>query len=223
MNAPQRGKTSAASTPGSFAPHSRSESEATLGNGLSPQVNQALIDAETFARDGGDRDVPTISLLSDQGTAIPSATLCNACAEPTAVESLQAQNHGDDATATWGASTGNDAVGCVYCGRGVDSRAEERLADALARLEPGDIAGYTWNGENYTSEALRLKLVETGSIHFGRAMKQGHTVEELLDRHAGNLGVDREDEYSFDSDDFPKVILRSQLTTDDVDWLEAGL
>jgi hypothetical protein len=35
--------------------------------------------------------------------------------------------------------------------------------------------------------------------------------EDLLDQCAGAMAIDREDEYSFDSGDFPKVIFASSV------------
>lgn len=76
------------------------------------------------------------------------------------------------------------------------------------------IAGYTWRAENYLPDDLIEAMIAARLLAPGaRSM----TVEEALDQAASVEGIDREDECTFDSEDFPKVILGSQIT-DDVDW-----
>jgi hypothetical protein len=70
--------------------------------------------------------------------------------------------------------------------------------------QPFDIVGYTYRAENITPEHL-LELLNTGT-------QNPHTdVEVALDEWANVIGINREDEFSFDSDKFPKVIFRDQL------------
>jgi hypothetical protein len=67
---------------------------------------------------------------------------------------------------------------------------------------PYDIAGYTYNADNYCERHV------FGAM--GKRRLPGRTVEESLDTYAAQRGIDRQDERSFDSGDFPKVIFRDQ-------------
>jgi hypothetical protein len=77
-----------------------------------------------------------------------------------------------------------------------------------------DIAGYTYNCENFTPRALIDAMVSAGELSpAARDMRP----EDVLDQHAGALGIDRYDENTYDSSEFPKVIFWSQITDDDDD------
>ena len=97
----------------------------------------------------------------------------------------------------------------------------ERLSRAIDELtcvgDTGDIAGYTYRADAYKPTDLVELLISEGRLSPGA---RGMDPDQALDQLAGVEGVDREDEYSFDSDQFPKVVLRIQLTEDDLDWLE---
>ena len=80
-----------------------------------------------------------------------------------------------------------------------------------------DIAGYTWQAENYRPADLIAAMVASGELS---PAARDMDVEHVLDQHAGALAIDRMDERSFDSDEFPKVIFWSQVTDDDTEWLE---
>ena len=80
------------------------------------------------------------------------------------------------------------------------------------------IAGYTYQADNHLPEDLVEILISQGRLAPGA---RGLSAEEALDQLAAVDGVDREDERSFDTDEFPKVILRLNLTADDFDWLLA--
>lgn len=70
------------------------------------------------------------------------------------------------------------------------------------------IAGYTYQADQLCPECTRKRL------GFGPGTANPHddlTVEERLTSIANRLGIDRDDERSFDSDDFPKVIFSHQL------------
>lgn len=62
-----------------------------------------------------------------------------------------------------------------------------------------DIVGYTFNADVYHGECL--PLTGPGS----------ESVEDVLDQLARDRGIDRYDERSYDSGDFPKVILDSMI------------
>ena len=80
-----------------------------------------------------------------------------------------------------------------------------------------DIAGYTYQAENYTPTDLIEVMVAAGELSPAALDMK---VEDVLDQHAGALAIDRYDERSFDSSEFPKVIFWSQVTEDDDEWLE---
>lgn len=80
----------------------------------------------------------------------------------------------------------------------------------------GDIVGYTYRAENHLPAHLIEALIAEGRLSPGA---RGMDADEALDQLAAVEGIDRQDEYSFDSDEFPKVILVGNVTEDDEDWL----
>lgn len=70
-----------------------------------------------------------------------------------------------------------------------------------------DIVGYTYKAENYRPEDLIERLIRDG---LATPAARDMAVEDVLDQIAGANAIDRQDEYSFDTDDFPKVIFRDQ-------------
>ncbi len=64
------------------------------------------------------------------------------------------------------------------------------------------IAGYTYNADVYCPDCILPHFV--GAIALT-------TTEDTLDHYAKVYNVDRNNESSFDSDEFPKVIFRLQL------------
>ncbi|AEJ94110.1 hypothetical protein THIBAULT_201 [Mycobacterium phage Thibault] len=79
-----------------------------------------------------------------------------------------------------------------------------------------DIAGYTYKGENFTPVNLINYMVSIGELS---PAARDMSVEDVLDQHAGALAIDRYDESSFDSSEFPKVIFWSQIE-DDEEWMD---
>lgn len=76
---------------------------------------------------------------------------------------------------------------------------------------PSDIVGYTYKAENYSPAEIIQFAPE-----LAQALGSGDA-EEVLTFWADMLSngeFDRSDEYSFDSNDFPKVVLRGQLDCD---------
>jgi len=73
-----------------------------------------------------------------------------------------------------------------------------------------DIAGYTYNADIY----CRMHIVPAID---GQAEVPEAEVEAKLDYLAKMLGIDRYDERSFDSGDFPKVIFESQACEEEHD------
>lgn len=75
-----------------------------------------------------------------------------------------------------------------------------------------EIVAYTFNADTYHPSCLISAMV-LGQELSPAALNMG--VEEVLDQHAGANGIDREDEHSFDSSEFPKVIFADQVESDD--------
>lgn len=69
------------------------------------------------------------------------------------------------------------------------------------------IVGYTYQAENLCTGCTRTLALRLGS--FGDDLND--STETLLDRLADVVGVDRFDERSYDSEQFPKVIFDSQV------------
>lgn len=71
-----------------------------------------------------------------------------------------------------------------------------------------DIVAYTLQAENCTPAGLIEIMIARGAASpAARDMR----VEDALDQIAAANGIDRADESSFDSEEFPKVIFASQL------------
>jgi len=81
-----------------------------------------------------------------------------------------------------------------------------------------DIVAYTYKAQILCPECTAAQVAKaidwTGNIVM--PMMDAETVEEYLDRAAGFLQVDdREDEWSFNSWDFPKVVFADQIEQDE--------
>ena len=101
-------------------------------------------------------------------------------------------------------------------GEGLAEAAENARALPSPVFGATDIAGYTWKAENYKADDLIKAMVAAKELS---PAALDMNAEEVLNQHAGANAIDREDEYTFDSDDFPKVIFGSQLSEDDEEWL----
>lgn len=75
-----------------------------------------------------------------------------------------------------------------------------------------DIAGYVFRADTYCQGCIG-DVVTSDPRYDGWkvAPEIRMSVEENLDEIAAAFGIDRQDEGSFDSDNFPKVIFASQL------------
>ena len=76
------------------------------------------------------------------------------------------------------------------------------------------IVGYTFQADTYCSGCVIDQLpTGPGQMYDGWALAPGVSmpVEDNLDEIAIAFGIDRNDETTFDSSDFPKVIFSSQL------------
>lgn len=65
------------------------------------------------------------------------------------------------------------------------------------------IVGYTYQAEHLHPVCAVLEYAGDSDPYV--------SAETELDRYAERAGIDREDEYSFDSGDFPKVIFSTML------------
>lgn len=90
-------------------------------------------------------------------------------------------------------------------------RGSRRPARKRAALMPFDIVAYTYKADVYMPEDLIERLIADGIASPGA---RGMYVEEVLDQIAGANAIDRDDESSFDSDEFPKVVFRDQFDDD---------
>jgi hypothetical protein len=81
-------------------------------------------------------------------------------------------------------------------------------------LRADAIVGYTFNADNYCTRCF-AKVLPTGEgeAYDGWALADGVSMstEDNLTEIATAFGIDREDESSFDSGDFPKVIFACQI------------
>jgi len=82
-----------------------------------------------------------------------------------------------------------------------------------------DIVGYTYNAEQWTPAGLIAQYVNEGGL---ATMRKAQSPEEVLDMLAAYEGIDRQDERSYDSDDFPKVIFSSDVDEDELFRNENG-
>lgn len=72
-----------------------------------------------------------------------------------------------------------------------------------------DIVAYTYKADIYCPADTIQMLVDDGIA--APAALWDMSPEEALDQIAGSLAIARDDEHSFDSDEFPKVVFRDQL------------
>jgi hypothetical protein len=65
--------------------------------------------------------------------------------------------------------------------------------------------GYTYEGNNYCPDCIIHAISGINGIEIGHV----YDVEAVLDIIAGVLEIDRKDENTFDSNEFPKVIFNT--------------
>lgn len=71
-----------------------------------------------------------------------------------------------------------------------------------------DIVGYTYNADIYCPDCIAEMFSPPGGY------RRLCSYETILDRAAAAMGVNREDERSFDSDHFPKVVFEDMAEDD---------
>jgi hypothetical protein len=87
-----------------------------------------------------------------------------------------------------------------------------------AEMKAYDIVGYTFNADQYCPACITEMLpVGEGEAYDGWRLASGvrMTTEGNLDEIAYAFGIDRMDESSYDSSEFPKVIFASQIEDDE--------
>ena len=78
-------------------------------------------------------------------------------------------------------------------------------------MSGADIAGYTYRADIYCPACLVEAMIHERSM---APAARGMGIEEALDQCAQAVALDRYDERSFDSGDFPKVVFVSMLEGD---------
>ena len=97
-----------------------------------------------------------------------------------------------------------------------DAMAAREFEGGRRQARADDIAGYTYDTQNFEPGDLIEYMIAKGELSPGA---RGMNIEDVLDQHAGGLGIDRHDERSYDSSEHPKVIFESQLDPEyDSDW-----
>ena len=76
-----------------------------------------------------------------------------------------------------------------------------------------DIVGYTYKAATYCADCIENVLTVDDGEYDGWKLGKGiyMPVEDSLNEIAYHFGINRDNEYSFDSDDFPKVIFQSMV------------
>lgn len=75
-----------------------------------------------------------------------------------------------------------------------------------------DIIGYTYQAEAYTPAGVIEAMIAFGDAS---PAARDMPVEAALDQIAEANAIDRHDEHTFDSDEFPKVIFASEVGAGD--------
>lgn len=84
-------------------------------------------------------------------------------------------------------------------------------------MKTSDIVGYDYNGDTYCRDCIK-EVLPTGEdqAYDGWADATGRMdSEEFLEGIAQAFGIDRGDERTFESGDFPKVVFSSQIEGDE--------
>lgn len=191
---------------------------------LAPPSSMAdiLTEARHRADELGHEYTGTLSLITDQGTAVSEATLCVDCwSEDRAVE-LEFPSGSDwPGQAVWADSTENDQTRCVICDAGVGMSENQMLAEyeGLASIYgAGGTAGYTFQAENWSPRRI-LEEYYGQDLDGLRDDEVRDKAQRFIEALAHTQGVDMSDEHSYDSDDFPKVIRFDQLDPYEADTI----
>lgn len=95
----------------------------------------------------------------------------------------------------------------------------EPLMAPAYRQRADEIVGYTYAANQYCPSCTRVFAAFALAPHDEAAFRgrpsDGDDCETFLDRWAARDGIERDDEWSFDSEAFPKVILAAQASEHD--------
>lgn len=105
-----------------------------------------------------------------------------------------------------------------------DARDAHKRLEALLDTLPlagadENIIGYTYRADNHRPAELVEILINEGRLSPGA---RGMDADDALDQLAAVEGVNREDEYTFDSDAFPKAFYVGNASEYDEEWLSRG-
>lgn len=75
-----------------------------------------------------------------------------------------------------------------------------------------EVAAYTYQADIYCGHCLVLQLLSAGEAS---PAALDMPTEDVLDQLQHNFGIDRYDEHSYDSGDFPKVVFGTSLEDDE--------
>jgi hypothetical protein len=84
-----------------------------------------------------------------------------------------------------------------------DAMAAREREGRRRQARADDIAGYTYDTQNFEPGDLIEYMIAKGELSPGA---RGMNIEDVLDQHAGGLGIDRHDERSYDSSEHPIAI-----------------
>lgn len=73
-------------------------------------------------------------------------------------------------------------------------------------MRPDDITQYTYRADIYPPDKIAAALARDGYPVSPGELNNVEAAETMLDELAGLKGINRLDERSFDSDDFPKIV-----------------
>lgn len=94
----------------------------------------------------------------------------------------------------------------------IDLHPTSRPTTLAAMTQPFDIVGYTYQADNYCKVCTIQRMI---SQRKAAPAALELPAEEALDQIASANAIDRYDETTFDSGDFPKVIFRDSATDDE--------
>lgn len=81
-------------------------------------------------------------------------------------------------------------------------------------MRPDTIVGYTYKAENVCPNCVLVRLLQAKEAS-PAVLEEGTSTEDWLDQIAGANAIDRQDERSFDSDEFPKVVFADSVEDDE--------
>ncbi|MGZ4518835.1 MAG: hypothetical protein ACXVGB_00255 [Mycobacteriaceae bacterium] len=84
-------------------------------------------------------------------------------------------------------------------------------------MRPDSIVGYVYRADIWCESCIIPAMTGPGDAYDGWALAAGaqpEPIEQQLDIIADAFGIDRYDEWTFDTDDFPKVLFADHASED---------